>query len=226
VYSVLRFATKYDVAPLRDRLVAFFIKVFPASKYLSVWDQAEERRPRGRVDTELDILAVKVARELNVPSILPSALLRCTLSPLDRIIKGVTVDDGRHAELDTPDKLLCLAARERLAGLLRPTLLRWAQEAPSPDDWPTQCSNVWCRTVPGVLSTKVLAGDPDYTLCLLSPWGERGMLDVMLQFADECEQGCDEALSGRYERLRRKTWVQIPSLFGFENWAAVSAATS
>jgi hypothetical protein len=211
-------------------VLAFFTDIFPASLNVFAWDTACLSRPNyvRRADgaDELDILGVKAGRELDVPQILPAALLRCTLAPLSLITRGVTVDDGRHIELDTPDKLLCIEAREKLAARFADTLSRWTLEAPDDHLWPTGCVEDWCRSAPGALATTVLGSDPERPSRLFSSWVPRGGAFLAVEeqfFSSECDYGCESAWRDRYQDLRDAIWDDVPALYGFDSWRAVIA---
>jgi hypothetical protein len=204
---------------------------FPAHHDISAWDSA--RSPALNSSTtlgrafEVDVGAMKIARDLGLPHILPSALLACALAPLSAILHGVTLHDGRRVELDASDKVLCIQARHEISLRLSETLRRWTTDAAdSQGGWPTLCASLWCRTAPGVLAATLLAEDPERQSHFLARWvpGGRIFSEVESQFSPTCVYGCLSVCRQRYQALRGDVWLDVPSLFGFEDWTSVVAS--
>jgi hypothetical protein len=231
IFSILCLATKYDVALLRKRLLAHFTEAVPQSPSLSQWDAASKRRASvGSITcAELDIIAVKVARELDVPALLPCALFRCALGPLDSIAHGVTAKDGRHFQLDAQDKQACFVAREHVREIVYGRLAEWSY--PNDEDWETSCSSRSCRGAVTYVMTQLLGNRARMESCCFLALDDH-LLEIQKSFAkticsvdtDE-EKTCEEVFRDQWDTTRSNVWNHVPSFFGFVDWRTVQAAS-
>ncbi|TFK70215.1 hypothetical protein BDN72DRAFT_819245 [Pluteus cervinus] len=100
ISGILRISTKYSMRILRQKCIAILQSKFPST--LAGCERASEVQ----YSSETVLAAIPLAREANIPGILPWAFYIAAHMPHEKLIKDTT--------LSWRDKALCLAGKERL----------------------------------------------------------------------------------------------------------------
>ena len=201
VASILRIATKYEVAELRTRAISALCKGYPLSfdDYAMMTDRAHftpQYCPARR------IYVVNLLRETNVPMLLPGALLLCCHNALEDIFDGVTFD-GVHVELSPDDKRAVVRGKQRLSQ----RALSWPYEHfLSPKA--TRCGNdALCNRVRAAIYRKAVVEG------WLDPFGEPKQSLVDLPCAS-----CTRDLIVTHRAAMTGMWRALPSAFDLPEW--------
>ncbi|KAJ7633425.1 hypothetical protein DFH06DRAFT_1004367 [Mycena polygramma] len=116
IAAILRLSTKYNVDFLRRRALAHISSLYPTT--LQEWDQ--------RKDTAMEVFNARpfavllLAKETGHQALLPACMYLCADSvDINDILDGLTSIDGKHLELDWPDKRSCIRGRQNLLLALR-----------------------------------------------------------------------------------------------------------
>lgn len=102
VSGILRISTKYDIVVLRDKCISRLRRIFPSS--LSDCDILLSSKYSYNASSI--VRAIPLARETNIPEILPWAFYVSTTIPNDTLLNDTV--------LSWQDKALCLAGKEKL----------------------------------------------------------------------------------------------------------------
>ncbi|KII86149.1 hypothetical protein PLICRDRAFT_700275 [Plicaturopsis crispa FD-325 SS-3] len=210
VAGILRLATKYDVAYLRQRVISQLVEIYPPT--LEKWDQRSNIPPLISDAATSHFALVNLARETDVPSVLPAALYCCSMHGAEDIIDGIVQPDGSRSELSPADMRACLLARETFAR--HPPMLAFMADL---------------GFIEGLIES--LCEDPNTCVkdeisilrsCALA---ERSfdLLDgrVLTKDASFVHTLCDEcagAIKYDFERQRLSIWERLPALYGLPPW--------
>jgi hypothetical protein len=119
---VLRLATKYQSTFFRTLAISQLSRVFPATL-----QGLQDRRtvsdvPSSLFEPHVATLVVLLARELNIPVLLPSALYLVATGHLIRLTRGVYAPDGQKLLLSRDDLSTCVEFRISLCDARRTIL--------------------------------------------------------------------------------------------------------
>ncbi|KAF7293785.1 Glutamine amidotransferase type-1 domain-containing protein [Mycena chlorophos] len=116
IAAILRLSTKYNVDFLRRRALAHISSLYPTT--LQDWEQ--------RKDTAIEVFNARpfavfqLAKETGHQALLPACMYLCADTvDINDILDGLPGIDGRHIELDWPDKRACIRGRQNLLLALR-----------------------------------------------------------------------------------------------------------
>jgi hypothetical protein len=208
--GILRLSTKYEMSTCRQEYVSYLTSLYPTTLY---GFDAFEHDWRPYVDREPVrpncLWAVTIAREVNIPQILPCAMYCCTRLPAQEIIRG----DGRN-RLSQEDQNICWAAQKRLEEMTRSGTFGFLHDFQPSFDCQTkeECGNgsqgnlrsFHCdERVPGRTYAKV--GGP------LS-------VEDFSRYKDNVCGKCLIAMEARHKARRREVWSALPDVFGMGSW--------
>lgn len=231
VAGILRLATKYNVQYLRRRAIGHLITMFPSS----LQDFQENRAQGGNNAklnhyTGLSMEVVNLAKTARAPMLLPISLYYCGVMRLEYILDGVDVTEGdsvRRVELDWPEKRSILIGRRALVDRARHSLFSFLLSPANPATnlpntpaaagctYPQRCEIgklKWLRQMEPLLS-----GDKCGPLHMQFDWQRYG--------ADVCSH-CVLDGKNKYREGLRKSWEELPSMFGLDTWAVLKAESA
>ncbi|ESK92286.1 hypothetical protein Moror_4684 [Moniliophthora roreri MCA 2997] len=208
--GILRLSTKYQVDYLRQRVYRVLSELYPTT--LEEWDARDafvnletfEARP---------FAVFLLAKETNLPTLLPAALYLCADSQdIGFILDGLPSIDNTHIELDWPDKKACIRARETLSIALRTRLFAFLT---GQMDFPgchrtSMCNNTrwkWLQGVEASLGSGVFS--------VSFPWA---------QYQSGVCDSCHRLSRDHYVAERQKLWDELPVLFGLPTWEELRRA--
>ncbi|KAK7038559.1 BTB domain-containing protein [Favolaschia claudopus] len=200
--SVLRLSDKYDVPVLRESLTSMLQDIYPSS--LDKWLKRNDTIPPGYQVRDADnVLALNLARKLNIRSILPGVMYltsqRHGLGVLYATRSGKIEhpDDRRHYVLAIPELII---ARRRV----------WTQYLVHDEDGIEAC-----ETEEGEcdaerirwLSLDLPREDDIDPLHDEIPWKDFAVCPPCLELAQT-----------EYTKARQQLWDDLPSIFGLGTW--------
>ncbi|KAJ3489498.1 hypothetical protein NLI96_g2079 [Meripilus lineatus] len=121
VCALLRLGTKYQIQHLREEAIRRLGACFPSSlkKFERIIDgpavkQGEISCREVEITYEDAITVIDMARNLDVPSLLPPAFVACTRLPSEQLIRGVVDGCGDQSYLSKSDLILIVDAQKTL----------------------------------------------------------------------------------------------------------------
>ncbi|KAL0063923.1 hypothetical protein AAF712_009113 [Marasmius tenuissimus] len=115
--AVLRLSTKYQVDFLRHRAYKLLSSLYPTT--LAKWDARDSTTSLESFEAR-PFAVYLLAKEADLPSVLPAALYLCADSQdINYILEGLESHDAKHIQLEWQDKKACIRAREALSIALR-----------------------------------------------------------------------------------------------------------
>ncbi|KAJ7057702.1 hypothetical protein C8F01DRAFT_991607 [Mycena amicta] len=116
IAALLRLSTKYNVDFLRRRALAHISSLYPTT--IQDWEQ--------RKDNAIEVFNARpfavflLAKETGHQALLPACMYLCADTvDINDILDGLKSIDGKHIELDWPDKRACIRGRQNLLLALR-----------------------------------------------------------------------------------------------------------
>ncbi|KAI0351212.1 hypothetical protein OH77DRAFT_1411475 [Trametes cingulata] len=205
VSAVTRLGHKYQMSKLIDSALGY-LKRFYTDK-LDVWEKGRSYNIPGFAPSH-PIGVVNLARLVDEPSLLPTALLQCCSLGAD-IVKGFTREDGTHEQLSLEDIGRCFAARTILAErailmIFRAFSLPVSEQCKTPG----RCAEGLHALLMDLQNRVESVSHPDIFSSLFDSDGEK---DRVLECAD-----CDSMLRQREKKLRREAWDLLPSIMGVQ----------
>ena len=116
VVSVLRISTKYEVQSLRKRAIDALLRWYPTT-YTDYIPMSWTSRPQ--LDHPRHVLVANIAREADVPILLPTALLACAATANSFTLWDGMTHEGVRYVLCEPNKRALFLGRPKLAHLAR-----------------------------------------------------------------------------------------------------------
>ncbi|TBU28434.1 hypothetical protein BD311DRAFT_663467 [Dichomitus squalens] len=110
ISASIRMGHKYDLKELYEQSLAFLKRHYTTD--LRVWAESDYYTPPGWKEI-YSIGVVNLARLVGETSILPTALLACTVMNAE-IVRGFTYEDGSQETLSPDDLGLCFQAKSRV----------------------------------------------------------------------------------------------------------------
>ena len=207
--GVLRLSTKYNVKGLRQIAMSHLNNAYPIT--LEAWDKRDAALPFSPEECP-PIAVMQLAREANVPNILPIVMYCCSIRSLADILDGVTWN-GTHFALSSTDQRTCLIARQALLTAKRRTVSTFL----NPFEGITVCgTRAACNT--GRLRA-VFTNEDDADGC--DPLWDRFDWDG---YASTVCPSCLAASKTSYKNSRTTVWADLPGLFDLPRWAQVKAS--
>jgi hypothetical protein len=209
VAGILRLSTKYEVRYLRQRATQHLLSVYSAT--LDEWDQRKSGIIPSFSGRPLAVLCL--AREVDIPILLPAAMYGCVTSALEILLDGATLHDGSHVELDWRDKRSCIVARSRLSDALLGRIfnfLLW----PSPSGCSTaaNCTIGRMKHLCRFQTRSLTMGGP-------RPLSKR----FLKGFQDDVCGFCYSTAQTSFVGARRALWDDLPGIFGLPSWQELGA---
>jgi hypothetical protein len=208
VAAFLRLGKKYDIGILHAEAVKRLTYECPSSledfDKLEFWSMIE-------AENGLPIEIVRLARETDLPSVLPIALYcccRCYNAP--EILKGVKGRGGKHVALSSEDKEICIVANQRIIQAQAETTFAWMNPGHSSGSLYKFCRSLTsCASARKDLLCRTFLPLPrSIALDLWEVEWEDGMCDVCI----------DDAKTSHNEG-REKMWNDLPTFFNLSGWA-------
>jgi hypothetical protein len=228
--AVLRLGTKYGVAYLREIAVARLMQLFPHTytAYLKIaelahrghWPYKESTRRQGA------LISIILARECNVPAVLPCCLFIWTPSFGDNISRfspesteaHCTLEDGRRYAPDLDTYSLCLRVGWQLSDFRQRLILVALSSAVCTGE---SCRSEGTRTAMDDQMVRRDNDDPDEYLHLLEDLGYGRWMFVFQICAP-----CAEEAASVWKQGCCRTWEKLPGYYGLgPSWEELVAAT-
>lgn len=196
VSGILRISTKYNMVKLRRKCISLLSEKFPSTLAGCDAVLAQQRQ----YDASAIVRIIPLARENNVPSILPWAYYLCTnISMVDLLANTV---------LSWQDRCLCLVGKERLWEVQKSathSLLFNFARAP-------QCLVSCVSKLPARMNWR------EAEELRMSPHPLEPYLDW--QALHVCQK-CLAAAEAQHKAGREKVWELLPSFFQLGSWADI-----
>lgn len=206
VAGVLRLSTKYDVQFLRRRALQHLSVTFPSN--LDAWHQRDKIRTIPPVDNT-PFAALQIAREFDLPWIVPSIMYCISSHPLIKSIEGADWT-GKKLQLSAEDLRIALLGREKLLMLQNRYSINLS--LPPPEDSEEKCEGgsecaLTRRKIPEIITGWTVA-------CYLDFYREH----QHLMDRGFCKT-CHPDFVRRQERLCQEMWSALPLIFALPDWA-------
>ena len=157
---------------------------------------------------------VRLARELDIPILLPAAMYSCAASPVELVQDGITLRDGSKIELDWRDKLTCAVARTRLSDAILRRIFKFLL-----DHHPPGCSNL----------ANCAIGRLKHLRNLQARTLNKGPRPLVKKFLTGFEKDvcncCYTTSRASFVAARQALWDDLPGIFGLPSWQELRAAT-
>lgn len=211
VSAVIRLGHKYQMEKVVARAVMYLKQRAP----MCFWEQESAPAPRfyGPQGVMNPIGLVNLARLVEERSLLPMALLTCSMLDATTLLRGYKHEDGTIETLTQADLVRCLDAREQLAEKCLVLVTRiFAPSVSEECRTPMKCRQKLLDMLAGVERRVDFFVRPDVTSSRLGPYEHTDML--------ECCASCQDMLRTRDKRERRMMWNELPEIMGVhvERW--------
>jgi len=195
VSGILRMSTKYHMQLVRQKCVAIIQDKFPST--LAGCDDVLKRKTKYRL-FETDQL-IPLARETNLPRVLPWGFYLCSQMPMDELLKNDV--------LDWEDKALCLAGKEHLWEMRKTVTHTFLFSFhPSP-----MCTSLCTLRVPDsfhtALETIEYMRRTPHVLEEYTDWAS-------LKLCGKCQH----YVQAKHKEGRERVWQLLPSFFSLGSW--------
>lgn len=201
IQGILRLSTKYIIRNLRHRCITRLTSKFPCT--FDDYCAKSVASTHERFKSDVVMRAINIARESNVPTILPYAYYCVARMSMRRLM------NEREGDLGWKDKCQCMVGRERL---------RWAEMSISYSflilfERSQTCHTLTCAHTRGPHAEWHIleAAKSPNPLRAYSRWN-------LLNVCKDCEVHCQE----RHLAGRKQVWEQLPGLFGLVSWEALA----
>lgn len=203
--GVLRLSSKYDVQYLRRRALQHLAVTFPTT--LEAWHQRDKTRTIPPVDNT-PFAALQVAREFDLPWIVPSIMYCISSHPLIKSIEGAEWS-GQKLRLSSDDQRVALLGREKLLMLQNRYSVNLS--VPPPEGVEGNC----CGEAKCVLTRQKI---PE----IITGWTVACYLDFYREHEYLIDHGlcktCHTAFVRRQQLLSEEMWSALPFIFGLDDW--------
>jgi len=191
--GILRVSTKYGMVQLRNKCISIIQDKFPST--LAGCDDVLKREIR-YIPSEI-VRVIPLARETNVPRVLPWAFYLCAQIGVDEVVQNTV--------LSWKDKTLCLAGKENLWELQKSTTHTFLLNfQPSP-----QCSTGCKVRMPDTFTLEAIEG-LRVAPHLLEEYKDWNALRLCAK--------CQAFAQGQHRDGREKVWGMLPSIFHLGTW--------
>jgi hypothetical protein len=153
---------------------------------------------------------VKLARENNIPSLLPTALFECVLSTfIDEIFQGARRSDGSLSSLSREDQEICILGWWKTFTVQAETTFSWLDD----DTLYNDCSTpTCCPSERTLVAARIRSTSPDSVL--LSEWDEKDGMKMC--------KNCATAAKESHNEGREAAWQRLPSIFDLSDWDSLA----
>jgi hypothetical protein len=215
IAGILRLSTKYDIEHLRNRAIVVLEYHYPPT--LKLWDQRDCWRDLGT-----DFEALNLARETNVPQLLPGVMYECcTEYMVEEIVDcfrgNPTIKELRIASPE--DRRTCAAAAKELATRQYMACIAVTEPSQRIVKCATRqmCDHAKLNWLQKIESTKRASPKGLDSASEFSPLDP----DIILGW-DSLQAGlcgaCFSKAKERYKQTRMALWRDLPTLFKLPSW--------
>ncbi|KAJ6616627.1 hypothetical protein B0H10DRAFT_1799065 [Mycena sp. CBHHK59/15] len=213
IAAILRLSTKYNVDFLRRRALAHISSLYPTT--LQEWDQ--------RKDTSMEVFNARpfavllLAKETGHQALLPACMYLCADSvDINDILDGLKSIDGKHLELDWPDKRACIRGRQNLLLALRSEVFAFLTGSLAIPNCvsPQRCDSSKLRWLQS-LEASLGNGCP-------------GIFSIKFPWVSFRKAVCDNCYTASYTNSntqRQFIWDKLPSYFDMPPWEELSKSS-
>ncbi|KAJ7502583.1 hypothetical protein B0H11DRAFT_1712347 [Mycena galericulata] len=206
IAAILRLSTKYNVDVLRRRALAHISSLYPTT--LQEWDL--------RKDTAMEVFNARpfavllLAKETGHQALLPACMYLCADSvDINDILDGVKSIDGKHLELDWPDKRSCIRGRQNLLLALRSEVFAFLTGSLAIPNCvsPQRCDSSKLRWLQS-LEASLGNGCP-------------GIFSIKFPWTSFRKAVCDNCYTASFtnsNHQRQLIWDKLPSYFDLPPW--------
>lgn len=215
VSALIRLGHKYQMQALVAQGVQYLKSWFTDD--FDTWSTGKFHHVDTPIRLKHAIGVVNLARLVNEPTLLPTALLMCCALD-ENIVKGYTREDGTQEMLALDDIGRCFAARAHMAGqslllatqIFKPCVLESACCVS-----PEACVDAVQDMLLGVGDDMVHYSHPDVFTSWLEPY------ENTASFL-RCCTSCRTMLEYRDRKQRLEVWLDLPGIMGVDvdGWAA------
>jgi hypothetical protein len=200
--GVLRLSTKYEMPTFRQECISYIASCFP-SKLCDFYDEISSG-----IEQLSCFWAVTMARECNIPEIIPCAMYLCTRQSALDIING---DDNGKNRLSQGDQNLCWEAREQLARMAESEVFSFV--------WSFQ-PHIACQTLKQCKNGARGFIRIFYETDSIHPYGRMEALRIedFSKYGKNVCGCCLSAIQTSHEMGRQGVWSALPRLFGLGSW--------
>ena len=208
ISASIRIGHKYQLKGLSEQSLNFLKLHYTTD--LRVWCDSEYYAPSGWKEI-YSIGVVNLARLVDEPSILPTALLACTMMNAE-VVRGFTRDDGAQETLSLDDLGRCFQAKSRIRQASITAVMRTFRRSVAPGcTQSTLCKSALRAALHGLeaYTDKLVLDDPFFPF-------EEFIRDRELAVCDFCMKLVRE----RNWNERVAVWNSLPEYFGLDvpNW--------
>lgn len=204
VSAVLRLSTKYDIQYLRRRALQHLITTFPMT--LAGWKARDKARTIPPVDNT-PFAALQVAREFDLPWLIPSIMYCISSHPLEKTLDGAPWA-GSHLQLSHADQRTCVLGRSNLMMIQNRGALELSKTMSSASE--SMCTEASC------VSTRMRCAE------IMTSWGVAGFLDFFEENSGVFLGGfcspCHSAFRDECEVASQALWNALPPMFDLPSW--------
>ncbi|KAJ7638481.1 hypothetical protein FB45DRAFT_903008 [Roridomyces roridus] len=206
IAAILRLSTKYNVDSLRRRSLNHIASLYPTT--LQEWEI--------RKDTAMEVFNARpfavllLAKETRHHALLPASFYLCADSiEINDILDGVSSIDGKHLELDWPDKRSCIRGRQNLLLALRSEVFAFLTGSLTIPNCvsPQRCDSSKLRWLQS-LEASLGNGCP-------------GIFSIKFPWASFRKAVCDNCYNVSFtnsNHQRQLIWDKLPSYFDLPPW--------
>ncbi len=215
VSAIIRLGHKYQMQAMVAQGIQYLKRWF-TDDFL-IWSEGALYEPDCSIKKEHAIAVVNLARLVDEPSLLPTALLTCCALDED-IARGYTREDGTRETLSAADLGRCFAARTHLAArTLTLALQIFAPRVPVQDSdvctTRPACARVLQEMLLGVRDHADRFSHPDVFTSWLEPYdSEEGGAGARLLY--RLCASCRKMVRRRDLRERLEVWLELPRIMG------------
>lgn len=210
VSALIRLGHKYQMQTMVTQGIQY-LKRWSTDDFL-IWSEGPLYEDDSPIQKEQVIGVVNLARLVDEPSLLPTALLACCALDAD-IAHGYTREDGTRETLSADDLGRCFAARTTLAARMLTLALRIFEPRVRDSDACTgraACARVLQHVLREVRGRADHFAHPDVFLSWLEPFEEEEVTGLL----DGCCTSCRKMLRRRDMRERLEVWLELPEITG------------
>ncbi|THU82654.1 hypothetical protein K435DRAFT_872102 [Dendrothele bispora CBS 962.96] len=206
ITGVLRLSTKYDVPYLRKRALMHLNRSYPSS--LKAWDNRNKSRTIPSI-TNLPFMLLCLAREVDVPWIMPQLMHCINTRPMTQILEGILWDEVQ-IKLSEEHKKLLIIGRLELAHLQNSLLLNTLHFENNGCMDPKECFKARSQLLKVGLSINEINALDIFRYKPFRPYK-----------GDMCER-CSTDWQSRLDFARKAVWKRLPNVFGYSGWAELN----
>jgi hypothetical protein len=206
---------KYNISTLTAEAMERLSYEFPTT--LERWDSFD---PYSRVELndQADYVdVVNLAKEIQLPRILPIAFLQCILTDdiFECILKGPERQDGSHAVLTREDQNICLLGWENTVIMQAATTFAWRDGTRRFSLYTSCTAPGSCASVRTRLSSGLRNAFPECEP--FAVWEDRWEVGMCV--------ACIVVARESHNRGREEAWAKLPLMFGLPSWKELLAQT-